>query len=628
MTRRALILAAHGSAELEEPNQRIRELAAQIRQSGTFDDVSVAFHKGSPHFSHVLDELAATDVTVVPLMAARGYYCDVVLPRELRKNKRFNDVQVRVTDPVGAHPAVFELMADRAQALCDAHALDPAKCALAIVGHGTPKHRESRTTTRAAVAELSRRGRFLQVLAAFIDDDPHVSTLPDRTESKPLIVIPFLISDGPHVQEDLPRALGIHRADRHPEDCSSNGESATPSRRIICDGAIGARDEIIGVILSLAADQSERRTPTESGFTISVRADDSRSSFHRLLAGATQDECEPRVARHARRTLRLGARGSAMALWQARHAADLLRSTGADVEIVEISTTGDRNTNDPIERLGTSNPFCDDIEAALRRGWIDLAVHSYKDVDVEDESANGLTIAAILPRDDAREALVTPTGCTLEELPAGARIGTSSPRRRAQLLALRPDLACVPIRGPVDARIRQLDDGRFDGAILALAGLQRLGVQHRASEVFDIDRFLPAPAQGALAIQIRAGDEAMRKIVEPLDDAPTRAATDVERTLERHFARMSDAAFAAYAAIGDRIEVYAKLLSLEGESLASVKVAASIPMSIGTEVVGTVIHRLNEGAGKARRKARRHEGIPTFVGTRRGGRQEERHGGT
>ncbi len=227
--------------------------------------------------------------------------------------------------------------------------------------------------------------------------------------------------------------------------------------------------------------------------------------------------------------LRIATRGSALALAQTALAADAMRQVDPAVEIetVEISTEGDRDRVTPLSVLGGRGVFVRAVEEALLAERADVAVHSLKDVPTEQLPA--LALAAVLPRGDARDALVSRGGVRLADLPAGARVGTSSSRRVALLRALRPDVAPVEIRGNVDTRLRKVADGDYEAVVLAAAGLDRLGRLDEASELFDPADFLPAPGQGAIVLQCRADDAATRDLLAALDDGDTRAATDAER---------------------------------------------------------------------------------------------------
>jgi hydroxymethylbilane synthase len=219
--------------------------------------------------------------------------------------------------------------------------------------------------------------------------------------------------------------------------------------------------------------------------------------------------------------VRLGSRGSRLALTQAELAADALRSVSAevDVAIVPITTAGDRDRSKPFGEIGARGVFVKEIEEALLAGRIDVAVHSAKDMTSTD--TDGLTVGAYLRREDPRDAL-----CGAAGLRAGMRIGTASVRRRAQLLALEPGLAIEPLRGNVDTRLRKRGERGLDAIVLAAAGLERLGLAGEIGHRFAPDELLPEAGQGAVGLQVRAGEE---ELVSPLDDAETRARVQAER---------------------------------------------------------------------------------------------------
>ena len=231
------------------------------------------------------------------------------------------------------------------------------------------------------------------------------------------------------------------------------------------------------------------------------------------------------------RRLRVGTRSSRLALWQTDHVVEALQRAwpGLEIERVTMSTLGDRETGRPLSRIGDKGLFTRDLEDGLRNGTIDLAVHSLKDLPTEPPA--GLRLGAILAREDSRDALVAPPGARLTTLPAGARIGTSSLRRQAQIAAIRPDLTIVDLRGNVPTRVEKVRSGDIDAAILALAGLRRLNLEREAAEVFDLERLIPAPGQGAVAVQTRANDDALSALLAPLDDATTVLETTAERGL-------------------------------------------------------------------------------------------------
>ena len=218
----------------------------------------------------------------------------------------------------------------------------------------------------------------------------------------------------------------------------------------------------------------------------------------------------------------IGSRGSQLALWQSRWVQARLAELGQESRIEVIHTTGDKVLDVALSMVGSKGLFTKEIEDALLRGEIDLAVHSLKDMPTL--LPDGLALAAIPAREDPRDALV---GSTLVEIPEGARVGTSSLRRAAQLRHLRPDLNVQTIRGNVDTRLRKLDEGQFDVIVLASAGLRRLGWEHRIAESLDPSVMCPAVGQGALAIETRVGDS----ICQQLDNAPTRICVMAERSL-------------------------------------------------------------------------------------------------
>src|ERR1700686_2277896 len=214
--------------------------------------------------------------------------------------------------------------------------------------------------------------------------------------------------------------------------------------------------------------------------------------------------------------LRIGSRGSQLALWQAHHIADLLRARGHTMELEIIKTTGDKITDVALAKVGTKGMFTKEIEEALVDNQVDLAVHSLKDLPTELSA--DFEIAAITTREDPRDVFCSVKFASIEALPQQANVGTSSLRRQAQLKALRPDLEIHPVRGNVDTRLRKLESGDYDAIILALSGLRRLDRTELVRQVLPIDLMCPAAGQGALAIEIRAGDEDGRSTLNFLND--------------------------------------------------------------------------------------------------------------
>ena len=264
-------------------------------------------------------------------------------------------------------------------------------------------------------------------------------------------------------------------------------------------------------------------------------------------------------------TIRIGTRRSRLSLWQANHVATLLSQLhpGARIDIREYSTRGDRFSTRPLQAIGGTGVFTSALEEALREGEIDCAVHSLKDLPTVD--APGLVLAAIPQRGDHRDALVSRQGETLDELPHGARVGTGSPRRRAQLLAMRGDLRIAGIRGNVPTRIDKLTqtDSDYDALVLAAAGLKRLGMDGHISQVFSEDDMLCAAGQGALAVQCREED---RALFAPLTHLPTATAVAAERGFLRGLQAGCSLPVGAYARVsGDRLILRGCVLWLDGQ---------------------------------------------------------------
>ena len=249
------------------------------------------------------------------------------------------------------------------------------------------------------------------------------------------------------------------------------------------------------------------------------------------------------------RPLRLGTRRSLLARTQSEWAADALRREGHAVELVEITTHGDVS-KEPLAVIGGTGVFVSALREALLAGTVDLAVHSLKDLPTAP--ADGLVLGAVPQREDPRDALVA-AGRTLAELPAGAAVGTGSPRRRALLLDLRPDLEVVAIRGNVDTRVRMVGDGRLDGVVLAAAGLNRIGRLGEASELLDPAGFVPAPGQGALAVECREGDAEVRAALAALESPADRLAIAAERRVLGALEAGCSAPVGAHATVADGV---------------------------------------------------------------------------
>jgi hydroxymethylbilane synthase len=301
-----------------------------------------------------------------------------------------------------------------------------------------------------------------------------------------------------------------------------------------------------------------------------------------------------------RRKLRIGTRASALALWQAHHVEALIKSLeGApEIELVHIRTEGDARTDVPLWALRGKAFFTKEIDRALLEGVVDLAVHSLKDLSTALEP--GLELAATLTREDPRDALLSRTGARLAQLPPGARIGTSSLRRRAFLSRIRPDLQLLELRGNVPTRVERLKKGDYDAIVLAAAGLKRLGLQEHVSEFLVPDDFPPAVSQGVVGVCCRADDAGTLNWLRPLDDQAARLATTAERALLRRLEGGCQVPLGALGTVmSGTLHLYAGVCALDGsewlsaagESDATVELATALGQRLADEL-------LAKGAGQ------------------------------
>lgn len=300
-------------------------------------------------------------------------------------------------------------------------------------------------------------------------------------------------------------------------------------------------------------------------------------------------------------TLRAGTRGSALARWQTSRVSDALeRLTGIPSRPIVIQTTGDRELDIPLPALGGKGAFTEELEAALRDGRIDFAVHSLKDLPVDD--VPGIMVAAILSRDDARDVVITRSATPLAGLPAGAVVGTSSNRRMAQIAAARPDVVIRPLRGNVDTRVKKALDGEYDAIVIAAAGVARLGLSEHITEYLSFEQMLPAPGQGALAVQCRADDDQVRTLLMVLDDPAARVPTTAERAF---LAALGGGCAAPIAALGEsfegegrrRLRLQGLVASLDGRQV--VRVTAEGEWNGGAALAQDLAGRITALGGRA-----------------------------
>ncbi|PYX34692.1 MAG: hydroxymethylbilane synthase [Acidobacteria bacterium] len=288
--------------------------------------------------------------------------------------------------------------------------------------------------------------------------------------------------------------------------------------------------------------------------------------------------------------LRIGSRGSQLALWQANHISDLLRAQGHSVELEIIKTTGDKITDVALAKVGTKGMFTKEIEEALVENRVDLAVHSLKDLPTE--VADDFEIAAITTRENPRDVFCSVKFGSIEALPQSASVGTTSLRRQAQLMAIRPDLRIYPLRGNVDTRLRKLEAGEYDAIILAAAGLSRLGKTQLVRQVIPVEVMTPAAGQGALGIEIRSSDAATRRLITFLDDAAARITTTCERALLNRLGGGCQVPIGAFAQVQNgRIRLDALVAHPEGTKVLRETREGDDPVRLGDEVGETLLRR-------------------------------------
>jgi hydroxymethylbilane synthase len=288
--------------------------------------------------------------------------------------------------------------------------------------------------------------------------------------------------------------------------------------------------------------------------------------------------------------LRIGSRGSQLALWQANHIASLLRGRGHEVELQIIKTTGDKITDVALAKVGTKGMFTKEIEEALAAHHVDLAVHSLKDLPTEVPP--GFEIAAITKRENPLDVFVSKHCASIDDLLRRARVGTSSLRRQAQLKALRPDLEIHPLRGNVDTRLRKLASGEYDAIILAAAGVTRLGLTAMVKQVIPADIMCPAAGQGALGIEIRLGDTATRQHLAFLDDRDARATTTCERALLNKLGGGCQVPIGAFAEMKNgRLHLRGVVANPDGSQVIRESGDGVDPQQLGEKLGNSLLHR-------------------------------------
>jgi hydroxymethylbilane synthase len=287
--------------------------------------------------------------------------------------------------------------------------------------------------------------------------------------------------------------------------------------------------------------------------------------------------------------IRIATRKSSLALWQANHVAEALRQLAEveHVELVPLTTRGDEILDHSLQKIGGKGLFIKELEIAMEAGNADIAVHSMKDVPAE--MPQGFCIAAVLERANPADALI---GKRLADLQQGARIGSSSLRRQAQLLALRPDVSVVPLRGNVNTRLKKLEDGQYDAIVLACAGLERLGLDAHITEIFSPEQMLPAAAQGVIGIECRCDATELKQVLGQLDHAATHTTTTAERRVAMRLQADCQSPVATYGQIADStLSLQAMVASADGRRIIRQQVSGSVddPGTLGDELADKLL---------------------------------------
>jgi hydroxymethylbilane synthase len=482
----SVVLAAHGGGDDAAANLAVATLADAVGAAAGLT-TRCAFTLGNPGFVPAIADTPPGDVLVLPVMTSDGYFVrDRLVPAAVSA-ARASGRTAAVAPPIGLDPALHAATADRfIRAVCAAGG--PMPTSVLVVGHGTRRHPGSGATTRLVADTLRRMEPAWTVGAAFLDQDPLLEDAASTLRGD-LAVLPWLLGGAGHELDDLRERTGA------PPEAEPDTWNArrTGGKVLLGRGLLGAPELLDACLREIAATRS--RLP-----------------------------------------LRLGTRPSTLAQWQAQRAAAELARAGVPTRIVTIQTRGDRDRTTPIDDLGPSGLFTDELEAALRDRRIDAAAHSLKDLPLT--ARPDASLPALLERDHAEEVLVSRTGRPLRDLPEGAVVATSSRRRARQIEHLRGDLRAAPIRGTIEDRVRQVDEGRFDATVLAAAGLERLGMHSAITERFELDRLTPEAGQGIIALQTRDDDWEAAAMLGRADHPPTREAALAELA----FARAAEAA--------------------------------------------------------------------------------------
>lgn len=554
----ALVLAAHGARSDHGANALIHAHARRIVRRGIFDEVAVAFNLGRPRFSEVLDQLNATDVTVVPVMTANGHFCERVLPEELAKNRRYGEVRIRQTLPIGLHPAMPGLVLARVSDIAREHRLDPSETLVMIVGHGARDHAGSRRSAEELADALRRVSGFAQVEAAFLEETPSIEEVFAASRKLNTVVVPFLIGGGQHVSTDIPEQLGVDpsRFEKLPI------RQWVDDRLVICDVAVGTYPGIVDLIIGIA--DSEKT----AAFSSTKRPD---------------------------RCIRVGMLDRLNSRWCINHVTQILQAHGVQAEAIEIAGMNGPRKLEALDEVSASLRDALGLRQALIDGEIDLAVQDLRDLD--PTSDGDVELAAVLPRAEVTESLVSARNVRLASLPANSLVGVTNELRAAQLHVIRPDLRLSIIKTPVEERLSMVREGALDATVVATASLRRLGLLHQACETFSFDVILPAACQGIVGVQALRNGSLDREMYAALDDHNTRQAALAERRFVNAFDADGSWQTAAYAVVNGDLSLRARVVSSDGHSMVEVTTHGADPR----EVADSAIRRIREQLATARK---------------------------
>jgi uroporphyrinogen III methyltransferase/synthase len=544
-TRPLVILAAHGGGDGSPANLRISSLANHVAAHIPHVDVVPSFNLGQPAVGDLVRAAGDRRVVIVPVMTSAGYFAGAHL-RTLIRRAGVDPHAIEIAAAVGVDSRVADLACVRFSEALERHRLKPAACSLLVIGHGTTRTAASATATNAVAATVQRRFPAADTRPVFLDQEPYLEHVAaDASLRQTTVAFPFLVGGAGHAREDIPDRLGVSRA---------SVENDFPSRRE--DG------RSVLILRPLGEDPD----------------------FAAIVTSCVE-------AALARRPLRIGTRASRLARWQCEQVREALADAGLATAVVVLETEGDQDLTRALDSFPTDGPFSDSLEHALLTGTIDVAVHSCKDLPLD--LADGTMLGAALPRGATHDALVAFDGGTLASLPREARVGTCSQRRAAQLHRLRPDLVAVPMRGTVEQRLQQVGEGKVHAAILAVAGLERLGRSDAISERFSHEDMMPEAGQGAIVLQIRASDADVRAAAGTIDDRPTRLAVLAERALSKSLMERTGLIAAAVATAGTDIELRGRALSTDGRIAVDAVKRGSDPLALAGEVADEIIRSLD-----------------------------------